>query len=330
VGRPHSPIEILDPDLGDPRLAAVGAEPVAWADDGVLTVAVRRTGEAPLLTGTVYERMRPAGEGCWALRLRVPRLARACVEYGVVDPTLDYSGVEVWRGPNAGPAAARVEVAVSEPEAIADSELAAAHLVRIWTPGDPRALLVCADGEGLAAWAGVIAASGEQVALVGIESAGLSYRLGEEYVYDRKSDPRARAYLPDVDPPYFAAHMNYVLETVVPWAEEQLGRLPRIAFGVSNGAVWAAAAGALHPHEFSGVMAFSLGAEPPRPARRHGPVHALVAGQLEPGFHRTTTLYAWKLRTRGVRVRLRRPVRGHDHSMWQDELLPALRWALGE
>jgi hypothetical protein len=54
----------------------------------------------------------------------------------------------------------------------------------------------------------------------------------------------------------------------------------------------------------------------------------LVAGRLEPGFHGTTTRYAWKLRARGVPVRLRRPLRGHDHTMWEDELVPALRWAL--
>lgn len=29
-----------------------------------------------------------------------------------------------------------------------------------------------------------------------------------------------------------------------------------------------------------------------------------------------------------VPVRLRRPVRGHDHTMWRDELIPSLHWAL--
>jgi enterochelin esterase-like enzyme len=122
--------------------------------------------------------------------------------------------------------------------------------------------------------------------------------------------------------------MEHVFGSVLPWAEQRLGRLPRVAFGVSNGAVWAAAAGALHPRELAGVVAFSLGVSPPLRLGRRPPPHALAAGTLEPGFSRATTAYAWTLRARGVRVRLRRPVRGHDHTMWEDELVPALRWLL--
>ena len=35
------------------RLAAVGAEPVAWAERDVLTIAVRQSGKAPSVVGTV-------------------------------------------------------------------------------------------------------------------------------------------------------------------------------------------------------------------------------------------------------------------------------------
>jgi enterochelin esterase-like enzyme len=213
---------------------------------------------------------------------------------------------------------------------IQSSEIGTRHPLRTWTPPDPRALLVCADGEGLAAWVSVIAAAEEPVAVVGIESAGLSYRVGDENRdYDSSADPRARAYLRDVDPPYFGLHRDYVLEAVIPWAEAQFGRLPRLAFGVSNGAAWATAMGAIHPGAFDGVLAFSLGMPPSRPLSRGSALpHALVAGQLEPGFHEATRRYAWRLRAREIPVRLRRPVRGHDLSMWQDELVPALRWVL--
>lgn len=325
----HSAIGILDPDPTDPRLETVGTDPVAWVHDGTLTVAVRRSGEPPHLIGTVHERLRATGDSCWALRLRVPGIERACIEYGVFDPaTPDDHRIDVWRGPKAGPAAPRSEVPIQGPKVVAESEIAAAHPVRLWSPADPQALLICADGEGLATWASVVAAARAPVALVGIASAGLTHRLGEEYEYDVKADPRARAYLSEVDPPYFAAHMRYVLEDVLPWADQCVGPLPWFAFGVSNGAAFAAAAGALHPDEFAGVLAFSLGAPPKRPARYRGPVHALVAGRLEPGFNQTTTRYAWRLRANGVPVRLRRPMRGHDQTMWADELTPALRWAL--
>ena len=35
------------------RLAAVGAEPVAWAEGDVLTIAVRQSGKAPSVVGFV-------------------------------------------------------------------------------------------------------------------------------------------------------------------------------------------------------------------------------------------------------------------------------------
>jgi hypothetical protein len=330
-------LEVLDPDVGDPELALVGDRPVAWAHGEVLTIAVRRPGDAPLLLGTVTERMRPAGDGCWAVRLRVPGLERACIEYGVLtEDAAHHEASMVWQGSRARRPPSPVWTAIGplERHVVGGSELAAVHPVRFWSPPDPAALLVCADGDGLEAWAGLVAASGEPVALVGIESAGLSWRPqdledGGHARYDPSADPRARAYLPRVDPAYFAQHMGYVVRTVLPWADERLGRtLPRLAYGASNGAAWAAALGALHPDLVVGVLAFSLGERPPWPMRRDGPVHALVAGRLEPGFHRDTTSYARRLRRRGARVRLRTPLRGHDFTMWADELLPALRWAL--
>ena len=327
--RLRTPLAVLEPDLEDPRLADVGEHPTAWADGDTLTIAVRRPGEAPLLVGTVYERLRPAGDACWALRLRVPELDRACIEYGVLDPVWPSPReVQVWRGRDAAGGVSRADVDVEGPLPLGDSEIAAAHPVRFWSPPAPKAVVVCADGEGLAGWAGILAAAGERVALVGIHSAGVSIGPGEEHAYEISADPRARAYLRHVDEAYFAAHMEYVLETVLPWAEQRVGRLPRVAFGVSNGAAFAAALGALRPPQVAGVLAFSLGDTPRRPPPWRGPAHALVAGRLEPDFDRTTRRYALRLHTRAVPVRLRRPLRGHDHSMWEDELLPALRWVL--
>jgi Putative esterase len=328
-----SPVVVLDPKPEDPRLATVGSTPSVWADGSVLTVAVRDEGRvAPFLVGTVYERMRPAGEGLWALRIRVHRLERARFQYQIVNPDKPYEmeGPRVWSGsralvddvPLASPP-------LLEPLVIDGSDMAAAHPVYSWSPTVPGALLVCADGEGLATTAAVIAAAGEQVALLGIANGGISHRIGEEIEYDRRADPRARAYLYDVDPPYFAAHMRYVVATVLPWADERFGQLPRLVFGVSNGAAWAAQAAFHHGDLFEGAIVFSLGAAPPGRIPAGLPPHALLAGQLEPGFHRTTCKYAWKLRSNGTRVRLRRPVRGHDYTMWNDELIPALRWVLG-
>jgi S-formylglutathione hydrolase FrmB len=323
------PVAVGDVAASDPRLRAVGRAPSVWADDGSLTIAVRRTGGAPYLVGTVEQPMRAAGTDLWALRLGIPDIQRACIEYAIYDPGEPSAlRLEEWRGPRGGRPAPRQPVPVSDPEVIDDSPVAERHPVRAWTPAvEPRALLVCADGEGLADWASVVAATDEPVALVGVESAGLAYQVGQDAgAYEAALDPRARAYLRDIDPAYFAEHMRYVLERVVPWAEARFGLLPRIAFGVSNGAAWAVEAAAAHRGEFSGVLAFSLGLLPVSKVDPAAPPHALVAGRLEPGFDDTTTRYARRLRRHGVPVRLRRPVRGHDHGMWADELIPALRW----
>jgi enterochelin esterase-like enzyme len=333
LSRVEQGVEILDPVAGDPRFASVGEAPVAWADGDVLTIAVRRSGQAPYLMGTVDELMRPAGHGCWALRLRVCGLDRACIEYGVPgEASGSPEPPAVWQGPRARrPASLRWDwIEPLESHVVGRSKVAAVHPVRFWSPPDPEALLVCADGDGLEGWAGLVAASGEPVALVGIEDGGLVWEPGTDVAeYDAQRDPRARAYLPDVDPAYFSAHMKYVVEEVLPWADECLGRrLPRLVFGVSNGAAWAASLAAEHPDLVAGVLAFSLGVLPREAVPAGAPAHALVAGRLEPGFHRDTTTYARKLRRVGVPVRLRTPMRGHDYTMWRDEFVPALRWAL--
>jgi enterochelin esterase-like enzyme len=209
---------------------------------------------------------------------------------------------------------------------LGDDPIARTHPVRLSRPDGAAALVVAADGEGAEGWAGRLAAAAADgvlppLALVGVESAGLQHDPAAEY--DAMQDPRARAYLPYIDPPYFRRHLDYVFDVVLPWAGVDA---PLILFGCSNGAVWAAAAGVEHRARVAGVAAFSLGVAPR--ARRGAPPHALLSGRREPAFDRETTRYARALRWRGVPVRTRRPDRGHDHAMWEDELVPALAWLL--
>lgn len=324
-----NPIECLDPDLSDGRLEELAEKLDAWVVEDVLTLGVRRSGPAPTLHGTVRERLRPAGDDRWAIGLRVPNLSRACIEYMLVEEgrVIDPGGV--WRGPLGAPEAMATAVSAG-PSVVIDSahvKVAETHPVRFWAPDDPEVLMLCADGDGLQAWASVIAAAGLPVALVGVVSAGLQVRDNGE-PYDARLDPRARAYLHDVDPVYFGAHMSYVLDSVLPWACAKAGNLPTYVFGVSNGAAFAASAAADHADRFAGALPFSLGVLPRHTATSKRVPHALVAGRLEPGFLDATSRYARRLRRRGIPTRLIRPVRGHDHSMWRDELVPALSWIL--
>jgi pimeloyl-ACP methyl ester carboxylesterase len=203
---------------------------------------------------------------------------------------------------------------------LADSAIAREHPVRLYAPPGPvDVLVIAADGEGAAHWANQL--DGMSAAVVGIESNGLS---GDPY--EIGADPRARAYLADIDLPYFERHMAYALDLVLPWALEHTRAKRVVAFGFSNGAAWAAAAVLRRREAFAGALVFSLGI-PPRPASGLPP-HAFASGRLEKNFDRQTTRYARALRRRGVQVRHRRPRRGHDHDMWSDEFVPALRWVL--
>jgi hypothetical protein len=337
-------LEVLGMDGLDPRLAGVGDEPTAWSDGETLTIAVRRRSErAPELVGSHRAPLVSAGGGVWGVRLRVRGLDRACIEYGVLDADSDRLPVRLrtWRGARA-PDPVPVSPNLRRPpeRAVLDeSSLAREHPAWLWVPDSTAALtaiVLCADGAGIGGWASAVApavADGRlpPVALVGIDGIGIRLHHGRNY--DIRADPRARAYLPDLDPPYFERHMTYATQTVPAWAERRLARTftahERIVFGCSNGAAWAAAVAAIDPPIVGGALVFSLGRRPPSPpSRRSSPPHALVAGRLEPGFDRETSRHARALRRRGVAVRLIRPIRGHDHSMWTDELVPALAWVL--
>ncbi|HEY3542441.1 MAG TPA: alpha/beta hydrolase-fold protein [Gaiellaceae bacterium] len=211
------------------------------------------------------------------------------------------------------------------------TDIAARHRVVWWSPSQPRALLICADGDGAAAWTMQIADADLPVAVIGIESGGLQFPdTRVRSAYRPEDDPRARAYLPRVDPDYFRAHLDYVMNTVLPWADGRISRtLPRITFGFSNGAVWAASAAAARPSEFAAVIAFSMGAAPGQEDLGHLP-HALAAGKREAPFLQITTAYAAALRRAGVPLRLRTPDRGHEYDMWAAEFRPALRWVLDQ
>jgi enterochelin esterase-like enzyme len=216
---------------------------------------------------------------------------------------------------------------------LSSTALARRHRVVWWTPQDPRAILICADGDGAAAWTTQIAKAALPVAVIGIASGGLQRSASDTQAHDRyrpQDDPRACAYLSRVDPQYFRAHLDYVMNTVLPWADDEIqGTLPRITFGFSNGGAWAAGVAAVRPRDFAAVIAFSMSAAPDQDKLAPVP-HALAAGKKEPPFLETTTAYAAALRRAGVPVRFRTPDRGHEYDMWAHEFKPALRWVLDQ
>jgi enterochelin esterase-like enzyme len=131
----------------------------------------------------------------------------------------------------------------------------------------------------------VVSGTTPAAVLIGVHSAGST----------PEEDTRAREYLPGLDPLLLEAHSRFLLEELSEWAQRELGvsgdRERRAMGGFSNGAVLASALGCRHPDRFGSVIAFSLGLLPPLPRGVRPSRHYLLAGTLEPGFHRSTR--AW-------------------------------------
>ena len=122
--RPRPPAPILPPEPDDPRLAAFGEGPEAWADGDVLTIAARRPGE---LVGTFREPLQPVGDGVWAIRLQIRGLARATIAYGLDAWPPEHE----WRGPLAPEALTWARAERSDAAAAAAARLAE----RLGAPG---------------------------------------------------------------------------------------------------------------------------------------------------------------------------------------------------
>jgi enterochelin esterase-like enzyme len=309
-----------------------------WRDGDVLTLVHRAEAERVYVLPGIQLEMWRVEDDLWALMVRVRDLDRAAVSIGFLAISggrrwgLPMPETIIWRGPAAPAAAPRAAPLAGElREVHLDSrELGERRALTVYLPpgrGERPPVLYLADGGSVPSFAavlepGVAAGTTPAVVIVGTHSA--TSTPGD--------DARAREYLPGVDRLRYEAHERFFVDEVADWAERELGvasgRERRAAGGFSNGAVLASAMGCRHPDRFGAAIAFSLGIEPP-PPREVAARHYLLAGTLEPGFHRATRARAAKLRDRGVEVEERERVCGHDPLMWEEELPAAVRWAFG-
>jgi hypothetical protein len=152
-------------------------------------------------------------------------------------------------------------------------------------------------------------------------------------VASRLADLRAQEYLPGHNRRRFDAHLRFVTDEVIPWADGRFGPVttPWVAAGFSNGAVWAVTAAQRRPDLIGAVAALSAGVVPQRisgAACSAGVRHYLAAGTLEPGFRRSTGRWAERLRKAGLECRHEEWIGGHDQVWWEQQLPVALGWLL--
>ncbi|GAB1822737.1 hypothetical protein HerbRD11066_59010 [Herbidospora sp. RD11066] len=301
--------------------ARLGADELAvWAEDDVLNILWRGDGEPYRLLSGVQCVLWPVEGDLWEASVRVRRLDEAVITVTVASR----SGVaeKVWRGPRAIPALPEAGELKGTFEEHDLPFLDGHRKVHLYVPPGVEGLVpaVCvADGQMLpgivpVVEAAVLAGNCPPVAMVGVASA------------DGAGDPRSHEYLPSMDPSRFAAHLAFVIDEVLPWADE---RFPAsgawLTAGMSSGAVWALNAAQRRPDVFSGALGLSPGIHP------ETELHALTrtyvgGGTLEAGFRWAAGEWATKLTAAGAEVRHVDWVGGHDGYWWAQHFPPALTW----
>lgn len=190
-------------------------------------------------------------------------------------------------------------------------------------------IVFCADGQALSAMAGHVT----EAIQTGRMPAAILVGFHSSAPY------RAQEYVPGVDDARFQAHEGFVIEELLPWADNVFARsfaaTSRGLVGFSNGSVFAVSMGLKHRELFSVVIAFSI----PRCSRRLSPSgrvegsaqrYYLAAGKREPGFRQNTRDIARDLKRSGLNVLHVERNYGHELAFWTLELPSAIKWGFGE
>ena len=196
--------------------------------------------------------------------------------------------------------------------------------VTVYVPPDPpEAVVFAGDGQLISSWGGPLEAAGvPSTMIIGV------HRLDDE-------DLRLQEYSPGFAPERFAAHERFFVEDVRQWVQSRFGlSLPAertAVFGVSASGELALAVGLRHPDIYGAIFCASPGGgyRPPRVMPSAIPRTYLVAGTLEPFFHKNATRWANALRDAGADVVMTEREGTHGDAFWQAELPLMVSWAFG-
>ncbi|MEO8315448.1 MAG: alpha/beta hydrolase-fold protein [Pseudomonadota bacterium] len=333
--------------------AMLGDKPAVIRLQGdVLTLAFRGSGNSARVTsGSIQCELDRVGDSdIWALQLRMAQWQQSFLSAHFLATDLRSSDPLAFGLKPTAEAQAefRGTAAPSAPKVIQRLRGKMTHIavpsrfldapkdVSIYLPPDrgsaPLPVLYMADGQNLPTVAALVeklidAHRIRPIAIVA-EHAG-RYTGDSSKPYDARLDDRMREYLPDADSAYFARHMRFFFEELLPWAEKQYklsaARADRAAMGYSNGGAFVEQLGLLHPESFATVLPFSpaygvsFGRELPGDATRL-PRFLISGGELEPSFLRTARADAQWLKARGVPSELHTYWSGHDMLQWKQAL----------
>lgn len=324
--------KLSEPSDAAPYLAKLGeSNQRVWMEGDVLHFA-RRSANGPVqLTGGLQIPLgRVPGSDLWMVRLRRKDWSRAFISYAFIDSTFQGSiKFEVWRGPSAPQEPPRAQILSRVEHLEVDSKiLGEKRKVTVILPPkgvDSQGTIVLADGQGAEAFGEILRALEAKgkirpMAIIGIHSGG--YRGEPGKPFDPKLDMRAREYVESHDPARFKAHLDWVVDELMPSLRSTYGLSKRRedtgVCGFSNGGAFASAAALRRPEIFGVAMPFSVGV-PPQVDRIQGkaPRFFFSAGDLEPGFLKGTSAAHQTAVSLGARSEFRTYTAGHDPLMWQ-------------
>lgn len=322
-------------------------EPV-WLDDDVFVFAQEHAGNGMVLLGDISSGLRPITDSQWyALAVKIPRWEEAILSFGylpIVNGRFRWNELSFndWRGPDAPEPPPEVdELSGSLRDFNLESEFLddGARQITVYLPPDydengEYPVVYMADGAVVWSYSPVVEAAilSEEIlplVLVGIH-AHPPDRTGQ-------FNFRGHEYLPwlDDETNYFDNHERFVIDEVIPWAEEHFAvatdREQRAIFGLSDGASFSLTMVQNHPDLFSNALVFSLGWSRAVFVVTDDPIrYYLVAGTLETAFFEATTRWADVLEEQKIEHHLELRVSGHNQDMWREEFPAAIAWIFGE
>ncbi|MHA6287858.1 alpha/beta hydrolase [Maricaulis sp. CAU 1757] len=316
--------------------ARLGAQDNAyWLDEGLVHVAARRdpqigSVEMCCVFHTSMERL--SDDGLWGMSYEVARLDEAVLAFWPLPPVSAegdaFTARPVYRGPNARPAPPRTGAWSEHAEAHLLPSTVYGHDRRVslyLPPGVPPAdgypTIFVADGgrvHTLAPIAEALAAScqAQPVLMVGLWPGEEHGAPAVDGLSGPASDARSREYLWNAHPVSFDLHQRWLIEDLLPLAQDRGGsarRQDRMTFGASSGAAWALSTGLLQADRIAHVAGASLGWESAREAGQPAaPINVMIsAGLYEPGFHADSRGVVAALQADGIAARFVELVSGH-------------------
>lgn len=316
-----------------------------WVDENTITFIYEGEAESVDICCSFQEPLtRLPNSDVWTLSKQVANISEAIIGYNFIVDGMYSESDRVWRGADAPSEPERLEPTLGRvfERTISSEVLGEDRKIYVYLPPDHKALkllgglpvIYLADGGMVWEYASLVEPLIRegvlpQLLMIGIESG--EYKGDPNKEYDSLLDMRFREYIPSEGDDRFALHEQFVIEEVLPWAEETFGASThpneRVVYGHSNGGVFAAAIGLKNSDVFGYALPFSAGIDPSDQIDDVTTTKFyFAAGTLEDGFFSTTKALAERLADEGVDSVFTGRVAGHDVVMWREEFIKGLLW----